>query len=123
MKQGPVGLKLGNLTLDVPFFQASLSGYSDYTMRMFARRYGCSFALTDVMLAKSVARPDILAGKRVERIAALMPDAETLKRMTCACEMAALLEHDAYWLNERLHAAAALLWALAANEGTGRRAS
>lgn len=56
-----VALKLGSLTLDVPFFQASLSGYSDYTMRMFARRYGCPFVLTDVMLAKSVARPDILA--------------------------------------------------------------
>lgn len=54
-------LKLGALALDVPFFQASLSGYSDYAMRMFARRYGCPFVLTDVMLAKSVARPDILA--------------------------------------------------------------
>ncbi len=55
-----VVLKLGSLTLDVPFFQASLSGYSDYTMRMFARRFGCPFALTDVMLGKSVARPDVL---------------------------------------------------------------
>lgn len=54
-------MKLGALTLDVPFFQASLSGYSDYAMRMFARRYGCPFVLTDVMLAKSVARPDVLA--------------------------------------------------------------
>jgi len=56
-----VGLKLGSLSLDVPFFQASLSGYSDYNMRMFARRFGCPFVLTDVMLAKSVARPDVLA--------------------------------------------------------------
>jgi len=58
---GKVALKLGSLALDVPFFQASLSGYSDYPMRMFARRYGCPFVLADVMLAKSVARPDILA--------------------------------------------------------------
>jgi nifR3 family TIM-barrel protein len=56
-----VALKLGSLALDVPFFQASLSGYSDYPMRMFARRYGCPFVLADVMLDKSVARPDILA--------------------------------------------------------------
>jgi tRNA-dihydrouridine synthase B len=58
---GNVALKLGSLALDVPFFQASLSGYSDYPMRMFARRYGCPFVLADVMLDKSVARPDILA--------------------------------------------------------------
>lgn len=56
-----VALRLGSLALDVPFFQASLSGYSDYPMRMFARRYGCPFAMADVMLDKSVARPDILA--------------------------------------------------------------
>jgi len=56
-----LGLKLGNLRLDVPFFQASLSGYSDYAMRTLARRFGCPFALTDVMLAKSVAHPQVLA--------------------------------------------------------------
>ncbi len=61
MEQRPVGLKLGSLTLDVPFFQASLSGYSDYSMRTLARRFGCPFALADVMLDKSVARPEVLA--------------------------------------------------------------
>jgi len=55
-----IGLKLGTLTLDVPFFQASLSGYSDYTMRMFARRYGCPFVMADVMLAKSVIHSEVL---------------------------------------------------------------
>jgi tRNA-dihydrouridine synthase B len=60
-RHSPVGLKLGSLTLDVPFFQASLSGYSDYSMRTLARRFGCPFALADVMLDKSVARPEILA--------------------------------------------------------------
>jgi tRNA-dihydrouridine synthase B len=55
-----IALQLGSLTLDVPFFQASLSGYSDYTMRHFARRFGCPFALTDVMLAKSMAEPRVL---------------------------------------------------------------
>jgi tRNA-dihydrouridine synthase B len=55
-----VGLKLGVLALDVPFFQASLSGYSDYAMRTLARRFGCPFAMTDVMLDKSVVHPDYL---------------------------------------------------------------
>jgi len=54
------GLKLGSLTLDVPFFQASLSGYSDYAMRMLARRFGCPFTMADMMLAKSAANPRVL---------------------------------------------------------------
>lgn len=53
-------LKLGKLVLDVPFFQASLSGYSDYAMRILARRFGCPFTLTGVMLAKSMANPRVL---------------------------------------------------------------
>ena len=56
-----IGLSLGKLCLDAPFFQASLSGYSDYNMRLFARRFGCPFAVADVMLAKSVAHPEVLA--------------------------------------------------------------
>ena len=56
-------LTIGTLTLDVPFFQASLSGYSDYAMRRIARRFGCSFTLTGVMLAKSMANPRVLRKK------------------------------------------------------------
>ncbi len=55
-----VGLKLGSLTLDVPFFQASLSGYSNYAMRSLARRFGCPFTMADMMLAKSAAHPRVL---------------------------------------------------------------
>ena len=54
------GLKLGSLTLDVPFFQASLSGYSDYAMRALARRFGCPFTMADMILAKSAANPRVL---------------------------------------------------------------
>jgi len=54
-------LKLGNLALDMPFFQASLSGYSDLAMRTLARRFGCPFALADVMLDKSVIHPEVLS--------------------------------------------------------------
>jgi tRNA-dihydrouridine synthase B len=59
--RGHVGLRLGNLVLDVPFFQASLSGYSDLAMRTLARRFGCPFALADVMLDKSVIHPEVLS--------------------------------------------------------------
>lgn len=55
-----VGLKLGSLALDVPFFQASLSGYTDYAMRSLARRFGCPFTMADMMLAKSAANPRVL---------------------------------------------------------------
>ena len=45
-------LKLGNLSLDVPFFQAPLSGYSDRAMRVLARKYGAPLTYTGVMLDK-----------------------------------------------------------------------
>ncbi len=63
-KPGDSVLKLGTLTLDVPFFQAPLSGYSDHAMRKLARRFGCPFTLADVMLAKSVVNPRVLRKAR-----------------------------------------------------------
>ncbi len=53
-------LKLGQLELDVPFFQAALSGYTDWAMRKLAKDFGCPLTLTGVMLAKSVANPKVL---------------------------------------------------------------
>jgi len=53
-------LKLGELILDVPFFQAALSGYTDWAMRKLAKDFGCPLSLTGVMLAKSVANPKVL---------------------------------------------------------------
>ncbi len=53
-------LKLGRLNLGMPFFQASLSGYSDYAMRKLARAYGASLTFGGVMLDKSVLHPAIL---------------------------------------------------------------
>ena len=50
-------LKIGNIILDVPFFQASLSGYSDYAMRAVARDCGAPMTFAGVMLAKSVLHP------------------------------------------------------------------
>lgn len=53
-------LKLGQLKLNVPFFQASLSGYSDYAMRKLARQYGAPLTFAGVMLAKSAADEKML---------------------------------------------------------------
>lgn len=52
-------LKIGNIILDVPFFQASLSGYSDYAMRAIAREFGAPMTFAGVMLAKSVIHPRV----------------------------------------------------------------
>ena len=48
-------LKIGNLELDMPFFQASLSGYTDEAMRSLARRFGAPLTFTGVMLDKTAA--------------------------------------------------------------------
>jgi len=59
-------LKLGQLSLNVPFFQAALSGYSDYAMRKLARIYGAPLTFTGVILAKSAANPKVI-GKALFR--------------------------------------------------------
>lgn len=53
-------LKLGRITLDSPFFQASLSGYSDYPMRKLARCFGAPLTFAPLVLAKSAAQPGVL---------------------------------------------------------------
>lgn len=53
-------LKIGRLNLDVPFFQAPLSGYSDYAMRKLALENGVPLVFAGVMLAKSVIHPKLL---------------------------------------------------------------
>ena len=53
-------LKIGNLVLEAPFFQAPLSGYSDYAMRRLALDFGAPLTFAGVMLAKSAAHPKIL---------------------------------------------------------------
>ena len=53
-------LKIGNIKLKQPFFQASLSGYSDYAMRNLARRFGAELTFPGVMLAKIILSPKVL---------------------------------------------------------------
>jgi nifR3 family TIM-barrel protein len=52
-------LQLGDLHLDVPFFQASLSGYSDRAMRLIARNHGAPLTFAGVMLAKIAMHPRV----------------------------------------------------------------
>lgn len=37
-------------TMDAPFFQAGLAGYSDAAMRLVARRHGCPYCITEALL-------------------------------------------------------------------------
>lgn len=50
-------LKIGSLELDMPFIQAPLAGYTDYPMRLLAKRYGCPLTFTGVMLDKIAVHP------------------------------------------------------------------
>jgi nifR3 family TIM-barrel protein len=43
-------LKIGPIEIGPPFVQAALSGYSDWPMRLVARRRGASYALCEVLL-------------------------------------------------------------------------
>ena len=43
-------LKIGSVDIGFPVVQAALSGYSDWPMRLIARRHGASYSLCEVML-------------------------------------------------------------------------
>ena len=45
-------LKIGNVDIGFPVVQAALSGYSDWPMRVIARRLGAPYTLCEVMLDK-----------------------------------------------------------------------
>lgn len=57
-------LAIGNVTIDRPWVQAALSGYSDLAMRRVARRYGAPYALNEVVIDEKV----LQRGKGRERI-------------------------------------------------------
>ena len=46
----PQNLNFGNVFIGFPVVQAALSGYSDWPMRVIARRLGASYTLCEVML-------------------------------------------------------------------------
>lgn len=45
-------LYIGNVKIGSPIVQAALSGYSDWPMRVIARRHGASYGICEVMLDK-----------------------------------------------------------------------
>ena len=45
-------LKIGDIALDFPVVQAALSGYSDWPMRVIAKRNGAPYTICEVMLDK-----------------------------------------------------------------------
>jgi len=45
-------IRLGNIELDAPFYQAPLSGYTERPMRILARRFGAPLTFTGVLLDK-----------------------------------------------------------------------
>jgi nifR3 family TIM-barrel protein len=47
-------LHIGSLAIDFPVVQAALSGYSDWAMRVIARRLGAPYTLCEVLLDKLV---------------------------------------------------------------------
>ncbi|NOX59325.1 MAG: tRNA-dihydrouridine synthase family protein [Planctomycetes bacterium] len=46
--------QIGSLSIEHPFVQAALSGYSDLAMRRIARRHGAAYCINEVVLDKSV---------------------------------------------------------------------
>jgi len=54
-------LRLGNITLEAPFFQAPLSGYSDSAMRRISREYGAPMSFGGLMLDKSTLHRKVMA--------------------------------------------------------------
>ena len=47
-------LRLGHVEIDFPVVQAALSGYSDWPMRVLARRHGAPYTVHEVMLERFV---------------------------------------------------------------------
>lgn len=63
-------MKIGSITLPVPFCQAGLEGFSDVPMRLVARRRGCAFALTEAMSDEMIG----MGGGHVRRRLAVRDD-------------------------------------------------
>lgn len=61
----PKPLRIGPYVLESPAVQAALSGYSDWPMRVIARRLGAAYTMCEVMLDRFVA--DLKAGRKGQR--------------------------------------------------------
>lgn len=59
------GIQFGNVAIDFPVVQAALSGYSDWPMRVIARRLGAPYTICEVMLDKFVV--EVTKGSKARR--------------------------------------------------------
>src|SRR3990170_1029521 len=60
-----MALHIGQIQLDFPVVQAALSGYSDWAMRVLARRMGAPYTLCEVLLDQFVVQ--VSTGKKADR--------------------------------------------------------
>jgi nifR3 family TIM-barrel protein len=58
-------LRIGPIELDFPVVQAALSGYSDWAMRVIARRLGAPYSVCEVMLERFVGQ--VSKGRKAAR--------------------------------------------------------
>ncbi|MEK6249972.1 MAG: tRNA-dihydrouridine synthase family protein, partial [Planctomycetales bacterium] len=58
-------LQIGNLSIGIPVVQAALSGYSDWPMRVIARRAGAPYTICEVMLDRFVV--EVTKGSKARR--------------------------------------------------------
>src|SRR5208283_277631 len=57
--------RIDNVAIDFPVVQAALAGYSDWPMRVIARRLGAPYTLAEVLLDKFVL--DVTKGRKAKR--------------------------------------------------------
>ena len=62
-------LRIGPYQLEQPFVQAALSGYSDWAMRVVARRLGAPYTICEVMLDKLIV--EVKNGRATRRMLAV----------------------------------------------------
>jgi nifR3 family TIM-barrel protein len=65
-------LRLGPLAIDFPVVQAPLSGYSDWPMRVLARRLGAAYTVCEVMLDQFIL--NVSKGRKAKRFLRVTDD-------------------------------------------------
>jgi tRNA-dihydrouridine synthase B len=63
-------LKIGPLTLDLPFILAPMAGITDLPFRMICRRYGCELAFVEMTSAKAL----VYENRKTEKMIVTRPD-------------------------------------------------
>ena len=72
MLPNPPQLRLGTVAIDFPVVQAPLSGYSDWPMRVIARRLGAAYTVCEVMLDQFIV--NVTKGRKAKRFLCVTDD-------------------------------------------------